>query len=614
MRKVFYILPLLFLSVISFAQPGTPDNTFNGTGRSLAPVGPGVDQAYGMAIQPDGAIVVVGISHNGTDFDMAVARYTAAGILDPTFSGDGMLTQAVGTGDDIALSVAIQADGKIVVSGFANNGGNTDIVVLRFLSNGTLDNGVGGFGPTNNGIVTTDIAGDDMGNTVAIQPDGKIVVGGNSGTSFAVVRYDATGIPDPTFSGDGIATVSVGGIPDYGFGLAIQPDGKILLSGFDGINGPFGDGTDIAVVRFDAVGVLDIATFGGGNGFVTTDIGTGTNDRSRGTNIALQTDGSFYVTGATSTAPSTSDFVTVYYNSDGSLNGTFGGTGKVVENIDPGRDEAFSVLIQNDNKIVIAGSSDNGEFVVVRYLPTGIKDITYDGDGISQTNIVGIDFSFTAKLGRFNIYVAGATQVGVSNQDFAVLSLQNDASPLPLNLLSFTAQKQNSEIALNWKTEKEVGITQFVVERSSDGRNFSSIGSLTPSKLSALVSSYSFSDKQPLQSVNYYRLAIKQLDESIIHSKVVAIKFNKKIQDLEIFPNPAVDNSVRMQLPDGLKGHISLQIVDATGRLMKTASYESQGGSSIATTLDVSSLQKGVYFISIKTTNNGTITKRFIKN
>jgi uncharacterized delta-60 repeat protein len=172
-------------------------------------------------------------------------------------------------GGDEAWDLALQVNGKIIVVGESLNGANDDFGVVRYNADFTLDTSF-----DTDGIVHTNISGWDRAEGVAIDADGKIVVGGSDNfggnDDFVVVRYDPTdGSLDPTFDGDGIATTPVGGSWDLGTDLAIQTDGKILLGGYYQNAGNY----DLAVVRFDDTdGSLD--TSFDGDGIVVTPMGS----------------------------------------------------------------------------------------------------------------------------------------------------------------------------------------------------------------------------------------------------------------------------------------------------------------------------------------------------
>jgi uncharacterized delta-60 repeat protein len=349
-------------AVVRYNSDGSLDTTFNFTGKVTTPIGPGDDGASAVAIQSDGRIVVAGFAFNGTDNDFAVVRYNADGSLDSSFDAFGVVTTNFGTGDDEAFAVAIQSDGKIVVAGDSYNGANLDIALVRYNANGSLDTSFNGTGKVTTAIGTSH----DEAFAVAIQSDGKIVVAGDSNNGadfdFAVVRYNSDGGLDTSFNGTGKVTTGIGLSDDEAFGMSIQSDGKIVAAGSSN------NGTDIdfAVVRYNTNGSLD-TSFGTG-GYVTTDFGTG-DDEAFG--VAIQSDGKIVAAGESNNGADF-DFAVVRYNTNGSLDTGFGTGGSVTTAIGPLHDEAFGVAIQSDGKIVAAGDSYNGtdyDFAVVRYWP-----------------------------------------------------------------------------------------------------------------------------------------------------------------------------------------------------------------------------------------------------
>ena len=172
---------------------GDLDTTFDGDGKVTTAVGSFADEARGVAIQSDGKIVVAGFSFNGSNNDFALTRYNSNGSLDTTFDGDGKVTTAVGSSADVAYSVAIQSDGKIVVAGSSDDGSSNEsneFALTRYNSDGSLDTTFDG-----SGKVTTAVGSSaDVAYSVAIQSDGKIVVVGSSDDGsdwdFALTRYN----------------------------------------------------------------------------------------------------------------------------------------------------------------------------------------------------------------------------------------------------------------------------------------------------------------------------------------------------------------------------------------------------------------------------------------
>jgi uncharacterized delta-60 repeat protein len=401
------------------------DSSFNGSGIVTTPFGSGNDYAVSAAIQGDGKIVAAGYSWNGSNYDFAVVRYNNDGTLDTSFNGTGMVTTPFGNSDDIALSVAIQGDGKIVVAGDSITGTSYDFALARYNPDGTLDTSFNGTGK-----VTTDVGSStETGHSVAIQADGKIIVAGTSAVGFAyvfaVVRYNSNGSLDTTFNGTGKVITAIGGTNDQGFSVAIQADGKIVVAGLSAFNSQ----DDFAIVRYNNDGSLD--TSFNGTGKVTTAIGS---SHDMAFSVALKDDGKIIAAGKSLTE-SYYDFAVVRYNSDGSLDTSFNGTGKVTTAIGSADDNGNCVAIQGDGKIVVAGTSligSSNDFAVVRYNSDGSLDGAFNGSGKVTTDITGLDNASSVALqGDGKIVVAGGTSSG-SNYDFAVVRyLESCAAATP---------------------------------------------------------------------------------------------------------------------------------------------------------------------------------------
>ena len=234
-------------AVVRYNSDGTLDTGFGAAlnGKVTTDFGTPADIGNSVAIH-GGKIVVAGYAHIGTTDDFAVARYNSDGTLDNTFNSTGKATTAIGTSTDRGNSVAIQSDEKIVVAGYAHIGSTDDFAVVRYNSDGSLDNTF-----DSDGKVTTAIGtGSDWGSGVAIQSDGKIVVTGFASMSFnniALVRYTTTGSLDNTFGNGGKVTTAFGTSGCDGNSIAIQSDGKIVIGGDSYIG--YND-ADFAVIRY----------------------------------------------------------------------------------------------------------------------------------------------------------------------------------------------------------------------------------------------------------------------------------------------------------------------------------------------------------------------------
>ncbi len=414
---------ILFLIVCpaatnTYAQPGTLDTTFGANGVVTTTVTPFTNLVNEIAIQPDGKIIAVGSGDS-----MEVVRYNVNGSLDTSFNGTGM---AVSTPGD-ALGVAIQPDGKIIVVGNDGNIANIDLKVVRYNANGTLDTSFDG-----DGIVTTAIAGGtDVAYGVAVQSDGKIVVSGRSDTppnfqtSYAVIRYNANGSVDTSFGTQGIIVPAMSGNV-FAHQLALQADGKIVVACNRISNGE----RILVMLRYTSGGQPDPAF--GVNGIVETRVGIGVEYAA----VALQTDGKIVVSCSGFTNASSYDFWVVRYNTDGSLDDTFGNMGLAQTPIGPGTalDQAKALVIQPNGKIVVGGrapSGVNSNFVAVRYNKNGSLDPKWGNGGIATTDLGGNADSINAVAIQTNgrIVAAGESDVGTAGtRKFALVRYKGDTA------------------------------------------------------------------------------------------------------------------------------------------------------------------------------------------
>jgi len=357
-----------------FTSTGALDATFGTGGTTIVGLGDyGVARA--VALQSDGRIVAVGTADatSTTDPGMVAVRFLANGSLDPSF-GIGVIAKvnlAVGTGYEVSRSVAVQADGSLVLAGqrYDETGPDTshsNIKVVRLLANGSLDPSFG-----TGGIVSIGLAGWAEANDVVVQSDGKIVIGGyeyvpyfsGSQQAFLVVRLDSTGALDPGFGAGGI--VIRGPEPQgssIGNAVVLQPDGKILLGGFAGYA--------MTVARFLPNGSADGAF---GTGGIATAIYENY-DWAFGNDLALRPDGKMVLVGSVRrNGTFIDDTALARFNANGSLDTTFTPTGRARIVIGARRSTAMAVARQADGKMVVSGWTDDQ------------PSISFDGAGTALT-------------------------------------------------------------------------------------------------------------------------------------------------------------------------------------------------------------------------------------
>ncbi len=305
--------------------------------------------------------------------------------MDSTFSFDGKLTTAIGTSDDICHALAIQSDGKIIAAGYSTIAMlNNDFSMARYNTDGSLDMSFG-----NNGSVITGIpGGSELGKAVVIQSDGKIVLVGSSNSNnnndFVVLRYHANGSLDMNFGVNGMVSTDVGSIFDFANAVVIQPDGKIIAGGTCGAGGP---NNDFALVRYNSDGSLDTG-FGSG-GIVKTDVDSSYDYVHA---LALQSDGKIVIAGVAILSTG-EDIAIARYNTNGTLDNTFGTNGTVTFDVWGAVDDANAIVIQSDGKILVGGYADdsnaNHHFAIVRVNSDGSLDGSFCGGIV--TTMVGTD-------------------------------------------------------------------------------------------------------------------------------------------------------------------------------------------------------------------------------
>jgi uncharacterized delta-60 repeat protein len=412
-------------ALVRVNSDGSLDTSFSGDGKLTTAIGVSTDQANSVIQQADGKLVAAGYSDSGSNTDFALVRYNSNGTLDTTFSGDGKLTTAIGTGTDRAYSVIQQADGKLVAAGYTYSGNSVnDFSLVRYSSNGTLDATFNG-----SGVLTTAIgASTDVANSVIQQADGKLVVAGysynGSDNDFALVRYNSNGSLDTTFNGTGKLTSAIGASDDVATSVIQQADGKLVVAG-DSSNGST---YDFALVRYNSDGTLDTAF--DTDGQQLTNIAEAS--RAVASSVIQQADGKLVAAGD-STNGSSNDFALVRYNSDGSPDTTFNGTGKLTTAIGASDDVATSVIQQADGKLVAAGYSYNGndnDIAMVRYNSDGALDTTFNGTGKLT---IAIDASADVALSVIQqadgkLVAAGYSSNLSGNSDFALVRYNSDGT------------------------------------------------------------------------------------------------------------------------------------------------------------------------------------------
>ena len=365
-------------AVARFTAAGALDQTFGIGGKVVSDFFSGSDQANALVVQADGKILVTGFARTSTFTDFALARHNSDGSLDGSFGIDGKVTTSFTGANTQARDIALQSDGKIVVGGILNRGPGASytFALTRYFQDGTLDTTFG-----TNGWVTTNFYAEndnfepsDQLSAIAIQEDGAIVALGstlppNGFGEFAAVRYQPNGTLDRTFGSQGKRTIDFFGSSDGGRGIAIQPDGKIVVVGL--VFNPSKAKSEFGIARLNLNGDLD-AEFGTA-GRVTDDFNALSAAASC---VIVQPDSKIVVAGAAefrrrNDAYADDAFAAARFNQDGTLDQLFGSNGRTVQDFGELSDEAYAIAIDSGGRLVLAGGSasfqTSVDFTLVRY-------------------------------------------------------------------------------------------------------------------------------------------------------------------------------------------------------------------------------------------------------
>ena len=404
-------------SLAAHAAPGDLDPTFGNGGIVITEAGGVIESAHAIAIQSDRKIVIAGFTRLGSFNDFLLARYNANGSLDTTFGTNGMVITSITNDHDVANAVAIQSDGKIVAAGYSLNQGCS---LARYMPNGTLDSA---FGTDGKVIITIGTSGCFI-NDMAILPDGKIIIAGSAflnNVDIALAKLNINGTLDSTFGDGGKVVTDIEGVTDRANGVSIQADGKIVIAGIS----QGSEGGKFTLARYNTDGSLD-NSFGNG-GTVTTVLrfSDAAND------LAIQPDGKIVAAGS-SYDGAVAGFALVRYNTNGSLDSSFGTNGTVITTIGS-LSTAQDVAIQTNGKIVAAGRSQLpgafSDFTLTRYNANGSPDTSFGTNGVVVTPVSSsLDTADAVTIqADGKIIASGGSFSNPNNRDLALVRYTGDS-------------------------------------------------------------------------------------------------------------------------------------------------------------------------------------------
>jgi len=481
-----------FFGLVRYNHDGSIDYTFGDSGKVVtdAPNFSTTTGILSMAIQSDGKMIAAG----GINGGFGMIRYSLSGIVDSTFGINGIVTTRAAEVYSAANNVFVLADGKIILSGGGNELFDSEFIVARYMSNGSLDSSFGF-----NGLVKTVVSNGGTATAASIRPNGNIIQGGTLNEGIQLIEYKPDGSLDSIFGNYGKLLINEEDV--YGpVSLSLQKDEKILCSyqSFDK-----GGNNISGLLKLNANGLTDSAF--GINGRIYNSIFTET------PTIVTLNDSKIIQCGTTlNTLNNSYDFSLVRYNSNGAIDSSYGTNGTTITNLNESNnnystDVATAIAIQADNKIVVAGSTS---------LASGLYD-------------------------------------------FAV-ARYTDYEVLPITFVSFGATKKQTSVLLNWQTASEQDNLYFGIEKSANGNNnFKEIGKVYSKGNSNQLQHYSFEDFSPFNGNNFYRLKQLDKDGHITYSRTVVVDFSK-VTNIKIYPNPVQDILTLEGLSANIKTTISI--------------------------------------------------------
>lgn len=602
MRKIVlaafsFLFSLLNISIS--AQSGTPDNSFGTQGKVITNLG-GEELANDVLVQTDGKIVVsgdggiIGSVNNG---DFIVVRYLNNGKIDSTFAKNGSIQIDFRNGyDELYASAILPGDEILLAGSTATNSRLSDanFAVVKLKKDGAIDSAF-----ATNGRLTTDFQNRaDVATSIALNGNKFIVAGTTYSVNFteptfAIAQYNLDGTIDKSFGNNGKLIITFGTNNAEAKSIAIQPDGKIIIGGT--ISDPVSGEADFVLVRTDQNGILDKSF--GSTGKVILDL----NQSDYLNALVLQPDNKLLAAGATNDSVDiyNKQFLIVRLNINGTPDSSFNGNGIVITDYQNGEQNGIEAIgLETDGKIIVSGPTYNNAtdfgFLVAAYNTNGTLDASFGTNGFTKTlfeNATAACYGQAIQNDGKILVVGHAlpNTDGGLNENFAV-ARYNYEKVLPILLSSFNTTIKQNAVLLTWQTANEINNDYFSVERSNNGTNgFTAIATVKSKGNSTQTQFYSFEDSKPVIGMNYYRLKQVDKDGKITQSKTLPIDF-AKISKVKVFPNP-VKTLLNVE---GLVGPTTLSIIDMNGKTLTSTKTTYNIYS-----LNVRILPAGTYYLQI---------------
>ena len=559
------------------AQPGFLDSSFGTGGKVVSTLS---SSLYCAIVQNNGKIVAGGASD-----DFVLIRFLSNGTIDSSFGKHGLVTN-IFPGYFQELNKIIELPGnKLITLAYGaslSNPYKEDILFARYDSEGNADLSFG-----DSGRVIADFGYDEEPANMQMQPDGKFVISGTVVTNVAqqtvkvfTARFMPDGTKDETYGVNGLKT-STGFTHPVCRSLALQQDGKILVSVKNGSTPYY-----FNLIRFNTNGSFD-SSFGN-NGLLKTDLSNSDNEYLN--DVIVQADGKILATGKSKSNSITGVITIIRYNSDGTLDESFGTDGTTSTKFDAkNSSEGLKLLLQDNGKIVVGGLNYNwlidpqiGDFAILRLNGDGTIDSSFGEDGKELTNLGGYDYLFDIQIQRDGKILA----IGDNEVDYPYYVLTRYLGD-PTHPLYTKIKRWIRKHILNFEDTKP-NADYYVIEKSTTASG--AYMPLTKINASAVHTTYSYplaANIQAAGSTDYYRIKTVNIDNSFTYSSPIASSDDAAVaaSSLKIYPNPAKDK-IYIESAKAVK----LRLQNSSGIVLLTQTINGKGS------MDISKLQGGIYY------------------
>ena len=523
--------------IIRYNIDGSLDNSFGNTGIVLQAIDTRDDEAFALAIQNTGKIIVAGEAYYvNTNYSIALVRYNVNGTIDKSFGKSGIVTTNLSAGDDIAKAIAIQDSSKIIITGSTldNSSQQTDGYCLRYNNDGRIDSVFG----NNKGLVRIDVAGknDELNNVLL--SNNKIVLSGtatvNDTSEYLCVRLLSNGKTDSSFANNGIETTSFYNQGDGSNGLIVS-NNKIVLAGYT-FNGA---SRYISLVRYTSNGALDNSF--GTNGKKITAIGSSEDVATK--MIRTPWDKSLLVSGIAN-----GYWVVAKYNSTTlALDSGFGVNGTVSVNYKNQSDEndAPTLAVDASKQLIYLAGYTGNEVTITRFNKDGVVDKSF-GDAGALTYPVTIFYGAFGIESDHKILLAGVRQQGSTGYNFIArlkangkidssFGVNGEVQKLPLTPMCIQMKRELSSILISGRVPVGFDGGIGVLSLKKDGSYDQAFGN------NGLI--YKFSSAATAQIFFRYNMAQDQLGRILVSGGVQGSNFKYQFSVTRFTKKGSIDSS-----------------------------------------------------------------------